>query len=146
MFWNYVIAAIIGIVIYQLIVALVAVVTNYDEDAILFAGALVPVVVVNFIATPIIRAIWLMWAKKHLNGYRAHYYRDSGKLDGFIQGFYATDKMAARLNQDESKKYFVKKVKDGKDLTEPPRFKEVYRGQKTVRGLDMTLFEKSSEK
>lgn len=135
--WNYVIAAIIGILIYQVITLIVFIITKENEYAVVITSMLVPFGLWMFVIAPIVSKLWLAWCRKYLNEYRICYRRSDGTIDDDLDRFYATDKAVASFTQDETQKYFIRKTKEGKDFTSAPFTSRIYKGQQHFRGRDM---------
>jgi hypothetical protein len=141
MIWNYVIAAIVGIIIYQVIVMIVYAASNENDEIAITTAILLPLGLWNYIIIPIVRKIWFAWSKKHLNGYQCYCRDENGEARvAYWDIFCATDKHAAELVQDETQPYFVKKVRDGKDFKSAPNTRIVYKGQDDFLGWDMSQF------
>lgn len=140
---KYIIAGIIGIVIYQIIATIIYVATKENDEILSIVAMLVPYGV--FIATaPIIRKIYLMWCKKHLNGYRFCDVDKDGKTHRSISLWFATDKAVANLTQDETQPYFITKEVEGKHLKKIPYKDEIYRGQDSFQGRKISNFLKNN--
>ena len=138
--WNYVITAIVGILIYQVITLIVFIITKEDEYAVVVTSMLVPFGLWKFVIAPIVSALWLAWCRKYLNQSRLYWHRTDGTIDGELDAFYATDKAVAGLTQDESQRYFIKKTKEGKDFKSAPFASKIYKGQQNFKGWDMNKF------
>lgn len=142
---NYILAGLIGIVIYQLVCMIVYVVTNENDNVMATMGIFVPFCIWNYCIGPIVAKIWLAWCQRHLNAYRCYYYTSKGELDCYFHAFYATDKAVAGLIQDETQPYFVKKVAEGKELKSIPYKHDIYKGQSKFKGWDMDKFMRSKD-
>lgn len=137
---NYILAGLIGIVIYQLVCMIVYVVTNENDNVMAIMGMLIPFCVWNYCIGPIVAKIYLAWCRRHLNAYRCYYRTSKGELDGYFHVLYATDKAVANLIQDETQPYFVKKVAEGKELKSTPYKGDIYKGQSKFKGYEMDKF------
>ena len=137
---NYIIAGLIGIILYQTISMIVYIITKENEYVLSVMATLVPFSVWNYILRPIIYKIALSWCRKNLNAYR-FYWRKGDKIeDGALSKWYATDKNVKNLIQDETKPYFIKKVSDCKNIKSIPYKQDVYKGQPNFKGWDMNKF------
>ena len=139
---NYILAGLIGIVIYQLVCMIVYAVTNENDNVMAIMGMLIPFCVWNYCIGPIAAKIYLVWCRKHLNVYRCYYRTSKGELDCHLHPLYATNKVAANLIQDDTQSYFVKKVAEGRELNSIPYKGDIYKGQPKFKGLDMTKFKR----
>ena len=139
--FNYIIAGLIGIIIYQIVAMVVYVATNEDDNIMSIMGMLVPYGIWCCIV-PIIRKVYLLWCKKNLKGYRFCWRKEDGTIDGDLHTFYATDKMVKSFSQDEKNCYFIKMVSTGKSFKSWPYKDDIYKGQSHFRGWDMSKFKK----
>ena len=142
---KYILAGVIGIVIYQLVCMIVYVATNEDDNIMAIMGMFIPFCVWNYCIGPIVVKIYFAWCKRYLNVYRCYYRTSKGELDCYFYPLYATDKMVARLVQDETQSYFVKKVADGRELKSIPHKQDIYKGQDKFKGWDMDKFMKTGD-
>ena len=67
---NYIIAGVIGIIIYQIICMIVYIITNEDDNVMSIMGMLVPFAIWMYIFQPIIYKIVLTYYRKNYNCYR----------------------------------------------------------------------------
>lgn len=141
---NYIIAGMIGIVIYQIIAMIVYIITNENDNIMSIMGMLVPYAVWCCIA-PIIRKVYLIWCRRNLNGYRFCWVKEDGTIAGDIQTFYATDKVMKNFTQDENSRYFIKMVSTGKSFKSWPYKRDIYKGQPHFKGWDMSKFKKTGD-
>lgn len=139
---GYILAGLIGIVIYQLVCMIVYVVTTEDDNIMAIMGMCIPLCVWNYCIGPIFAKIYLAWCRRSLNVYRCYYRTSKGELDCHFHPLYATDKVVANLIQDETQPYFVKKVADGKELKSIPYKGDIYKGQPKFKGWDMEKFKR----
>ena len=139
---KYIIAGVIGIVMYQLICMIVYVITNEDDNVMATMGTFIPLCMWNYCIGPIAAKIYLAWCRKHLNVYRCYYRTSKGELDCHLHPLYTTNKVAANLIQDETQPYFVKKVAEGRELNSIPYKGDIYKGQSEFKGWDMAKFKK----
>jgi hypothetical protein len=137
---GYIIAGLIGIVIYQLVCMIVYVATNEDDNVMAIMGMFIPFCVWNYCIGPVVAKIYFAWCRRHLNVYRCYYRTSKGELDCHFHPLYATDKVVAKLIQDETQPYFVKKVAEGKELKSIPYKHDIYKGQPKFKGWDMDKF------
>lgn len=135
---NYIIAGIIGIVIYQIICMIVYIATKENDDVMSTMAMLIPFVVWSGIAA-IMRKIVLIWCRKNLNVYRCCWIKNDGTI-GEDAKWYATNKAVANLTQDETQTYFIKKVSDCKNLKSIPYKSDIYKGQSSFGLWDMNKF------
>ena len=142
---NYIIAGLIGIVIYQLVCMIVYITTNENDNVMGIMGMLIPFCIWNYCIGPIVAKIWLAWCRRHLNAYRCYYRTSKGELDWYFHAFYATDKAVVGLIQDETQSHFVKKVADGRELKSIPYKGDIYKGQAKFKGWDMDKFMRSKD-
>ena len=142
---GYIIAGLIGIVIYQFVCMIVYVVTNEDDNVMTIMGMFIPFCVWNYCIGPIVVKIYLVWCRRHLNVYRCYYRTSKGELDWHFHPLYATDKVVAKLIQDETQPYFVKKVAEGRELKSIPYKGDIYKGQPKFKGWDMDKFMRSKD-
>lgn len=136
---NYIIAGIIGIVIYQIICMIVYIVTNEDDNIMSIMAMLIPFVVWQYGIAAIMRKIILIWCRRNLNVYRCCWIKDDGTV-GQDRKWYATNKTVANLTQDETRPYFIKKISDCKSLKSIPYKSEIYKGQSSFELWDMNKF------
>lgn len=136
---NYIIAGIIGIIIYQIICMIVYIATSENDDVMSVMAMLIPYVVWQYGIAPIMRKIVLIWCRRNLNIYRCCWIKDDGTV-GQDRKWYATNKAVSNLTQDETKTYFIKKVSDCKNLKSIPYKGDIYKGQSSFGFWDMNRF------
>lgn len=139
--FKYIIAALIGILLYQILVTIVYAATRKENSA-LTVAIFVPFCIFRGICDGIITPIYLNWCKKNLKKYRFCFKDAEGRTHSSIHTWYATDKAITNFTFDESKDYFIKKISDGQSIKEIPYKNEIYKGQKVFKGFDVNLFEK----
>ena len=137
---NYIIAGIIGIVIYQIICMIVYIITNEDDNVMSIMGILVPFVIWSCAIRPIVYNLVLSYYRKNYNCYRFCYTTQNGTKDKTLGIFYANAKNMKDISQNEKDKYYVELVKNGKNFKSIPYKGDVYKNQERFKGLDMNLF------
>ena len=140
---NYILAGLIGIVIYQLICMIVYVVTNENDNVMSIMGMLIPLAIWNYLIGPVIYKIVLIYYRKNYNCYRFCYTKQDGTKDKDLCVFYANAKNIKSLSQNENDQYYVELVKKGKSFKSIPYGCEIYKGQEHFKGWDMDKFKKS---
>lgn len=142
MILNYIIAGIIGIIIYQIICMLVYIFTNEDDNVMSIMGMLIPFAIWNYLIRPVIYKIVLTYYRKNYNGYRFCYTRIDGTKDKSINVFYANAKNIKDFSQNENDENYIELVRSGKDFKSVPYKGEIYKGQDEFNGWDTSLFKK----
>lgn len=139
---NYIIAAIIGIVAYQIIIFIIYLCTKQNDELLATLGVGFPWLCISII-NPIYEKVRFAWCKKNLNAYRLCWLKEDGTVSGSLHAFYATDKVISKLVQDDTKPYFVKLVSTGKDWDSAPDKEDIYKGQDKFKNYDMNKFRKT---
>lgn len=142
MMLNYIIAGFIGIVIYQIICMLVYIFTNENDNVMTIMGMLIPFLVWSYLVQPIIYKIVLAYYRKNYNCYCFCYTKTDGTKDKTLGTFYANTKNIKDFSQNESDKYYIELVRNGKDFKSVPYNGEIYKGQDEFNGWDTSLFKK----
>lgn len=137
--FKYIIAAIIGILLYQILVTIVYAVTRKESSALTIAIA-IPYGFVRGICDGIVNPIYLNWCRKNLKKYRFCFKDSEGKVHSSIHTWYATDKAIANFTFDESKDYFIKLVSTCSDLKKVPYKEDIYNNKAIFKGFETKLF------
>lgn len=137
---NYIIAGVVGIVIYQIICMLVYIFTNENDNVMSIMGMLVPFTTWNYLIHPIVYKVVLAHYRKNYNCYRFCYTKTDGTKDKTIGTFYATTKDIKNFSQNENDKYYIELVRSGKDFKSIPYKSHVYKGQENFQGWEMNKF------
>ena len=137
---NYIVASIIGIIIYQIVCMIVYIVTKENDNVMSIMGMLIPFAIWNYLIRPVIYQIVLTYYRQNYNGYRFCYTKQDGTKDKALGIFYANAKNIKDLSQNENDKYYVELVKNGEDFKSVPYGCEIYKGQEHFKGWDMSLF------
>lgn len=150
MMTSYIIAGIIGILIWQVIIIIVYGIIELlkgdpDELALKFA-IFVPYFIFNVLKgiDYILGYFLLLWFRKHFCKYSLRYkvYFQSGTLVERNVTFFATKKMVENLSFDDTKDHYVKFIDDCAKIKHIPHGYEIYKGQDTYQDWDMNLFRK----
>ena len=136
----YIIARIIGIIIYQIIFMIVYIATKENDNVMSIMGMLVPFAIWNYLMRPIIYQIVLAYYRRNYNCYRFCFTKQDGTKDKSLGIFYANTKNIKNLSQNENNEYYVELVKRGKDIKSVPYGCEIYKGQEKFKGWEMNLF------
>ena len=139
---NYIIAGIIGIIIYQIICMLVYIFTNEDDNVMSIMGMLIPFAIWNYLIRPVIYKIVLTYYRKNYNGYRFCYTKTDGTKDEFLGTFYSNMKNIKDFSQNENDKYYIELIRNGKDFKSGPYKGDIYKRQEYFKGWEMKLFKK----
>lgn len=139
---NYIIAGIIGIIIYQIICMIVYIITNEDDNVMSIMGMLVPFAIWSYAIQPIVYKLVLSYYRKNYNCYRFCYTRIDGTKDKSINVFYANAKNIKDFSQNENDENYIELVRNGKDFKSVPYNGEIYKGQEKFNGWDTSLFKK----
>ena len=142
MILNYIIASIVGIIIYQIICMVVYIATNEDDNIMAIMGMLVPFAIWNYLIRPIIYKTVLIYYRKNYNCYRFCYTRIDGAKDKSLSVFYAKPKDLKEFSQNENDEYYIELIRNGKEFKSVPYKSEIYKGQETFEGWNMNLFKK----
>ena len=137
---NYIIASIVGIIIYQIICMIVYIITNEDDNVMSIMGMLVPFVVWSYAIQPIVYKLALSYYRKNYNCYRFCYTMQDGTKDKALGIFYANAKNIKDISQNKNDKYYVELIRSGKDFKSIPYKGDVYKNQENFKGWDMNLF------
>ena len=137
---NYIIAGIIGIIIYQIICMIVYIITNEDDNVMSVMGMAIPFAIWNYLMRPIIYQIVLAYYRRNYNCYRFCYTKQDGTKNKTLSIFYANAKNIKDLSQNENDKYYVELVKNGEDFKSIPYGCEIYKGQEKFKGWETNLF------
>lgn len=140
---NYIIAGVIGIIIYQIICMLVYIFTNEDDNVMSIMGMLIPFAIWNYLIRPIIYKIVLTYYRKNYNCYRFCYTQIDGTKDKCLGTFYANIKNIKDFSQNENDKYYIELIRNGNDFKSVPYKSDVYKGQENFKGWEMNLFKKN---
>lgn len=149
MMTSYIIAGIIGVLIWQMIIIIVYGIIELlkgdsDELALKFA-IFVPYFIFNVLKgiDYILGYFLLLWFRKHFCKYDLCYkvYFRNTLVERNVT-FFATKKMVKNLSFDDTKDHYVKFIDDCAKLKRIPHGCEIYKGQDTYRDLDMNLFRK----
>ncbi len=150
MMTSYIIAGIIGILIWQVIIIIVYGIIELlkgdpDELALKFA-IFVPYFIFKVLKgiDYILGYFLLLWFRKHFCKYGLRYkvYFQGGTLAERNVTFFATKKMVENLSFDDTKDHYVKFIDDCTKLKRIPHGYEIYEGQDTYQDWDMNLFRK----
>jgi len=136
---NYIIAGLIGIILYQTISMIVYIITKENDDVLSVMVMIIPFSV-WYIVRPIIHSIALSWCRKNLNAYCFYQKTEDGIEHCSSPKWYATNRNVKGLTQDETKPYFIKKVSDCKNIKSTPHKQDMYKGQPKFKGWDMSKF------
>lgn len=139
---NYIIAGLIGIIIYQIICMIVYIATNENDTVMSIMGILIPFAVWNYLMRPVICKIVLTYYRKNYNCYRFCYTKLDGTKDKSLGTFYAHAKIVKYFSQNENDEYYIELVRSGKDFKSVPYGCEIYKGQESFKGWNMSLFRK----
>lgn len=137
---NYIVASIIGIIIYQIVCMIVYIVTKENDNVMSIMGMLIPFVIWNYLMRPIIYQIVLAYYRRNYNCYRFCFTKQDGTKDKALGIFYANAKNIKDISQNEKDKYYVELIRNGKDFKSIPYKSDVYKNQERFKGLDMNLF------
>lgn len=137
---NYIVASIIGIIIYQIVCMIVYIVTKENDNVMSIMGMLIPFVIWNYLMRPIIYQIVLAYYRRNYNCYRFCFTKQDGTKDKTLGIFYANAKNIKDISQNEKDKYYVELIRNGKDFKSIPYKSDVYKNQERFKGLDMNLF------
>ena len=136
----YILAGIMGIIVYQFICMLVYIFTNENDDIMAIMGMLVPFAIWNYLFRPVMYKIVLMYYRKNYNGYRFCYTTKDGRKDTHLSTFYAKTKDMKKFSQNTEDDYYLSLVRKGKDFKSIPYKTDVYKGQKWFKGFEMSKF------
>lgn len=128
---NYIIAALIGVVAWQIICMIVYEVSGENDFVLVWVGLFIPACVLSGVAL-IYRKLCLVWCKKHLNGYRIYH-----KGSVYVSQIYMTDKQAEKLYNEGESDYYIKRFSDGATWKSVPFRQDIYKGQEKFQGFDM---------
>lgn len=137
---NYIIASIIGIIIYQIICMLIYIFTNENDNVMSIMGMLVPFAIWSYLIHPIVYKVVLAYYRKNYNCYRFCYTKMDGTKNKSFGTFYATVKDVKELSQNENDKYYIELVRSGKEFKSIPYKSHVYKGQEHFQGFEMCKF------
>lgn len=154
MMTSYVIAGIIGVLIWQVIIIIVYSIIELlkgdsdelalNELALKFA-IFVPYFIFNVLKgiDYILGYFLLLWFRKHFCKYDLCYkVYFHGTLVERNVTFFATKKMVENLSFDDTKDHYVKFIDNCTKLKRIPHGYKIYKGQDTYQDLDMNLFRK----
>lgn len=130
---NYIIAALIGIVAWQIIGLIVYEASGENDDVFTYILC-VPVFILNIIGW-CYKKLRFAWCKKNLNGYILY----CNGVSAFSQ-VYMTDKEAEKLYHEGESNYYIKKYSEGRTWKSAPYKGDIYKGQEKFRGLNMKKF------
>lgn len=132
---NYIIAALIGIVVWQIIGLIVYEASGEKEEVFAWVILFIPVIICNGLGY-IYRKLYFVWCKNNLNGYILY----CNGVRVFLSQVYMTDKEAEKLYHEGENNYYIKKYSEGHIWKSAPHKGEIYKGQEKFRGLDMKKF------
>lgn len=139
---TYIIAGIIGILIWQVIICIFD--YFFDEDIALTFAICIPYFIFKSICYIVCYPI-LFWCRRHLYRYclcYKVYFQGSILTDEGNVIFFATKKMVENLSFDNTKDDYVKFIGNCANIKRIPYGYEIYKGQDTYQGWDMNLFRK----
>lgn len=131
---NYIIAALIGIVVWQIIGLIVYEASGEKEEVLAWVILFIPVIICNGLGY-IYRKLYFAWCKNNLNGYILY----CNGVSVFSQ-VYMTDKEAEKLYHEGESESYIKKVSEGRNWKSAPYKGDIYKGQERFRGFDMKKF------
>lgn len=131
---NYIIAALIGIVVWQIIGLIVYEASGEKEEVLAWVILFIPVIICNGLGY-IYRKLYFAWCKNNLNGYILY----CNGVSVFSQ-VYMTDKEAEKLYHEGENNYYIKKYSEGHNWKSAPYKGDIYKGQERFRGIDMKKF------
>lgn len=137
---NYIVAGIIGIIIYQIICMIVYLITNENDNVMAIMGMLIPFAIWNYLIQPIVYKVVLSYYRKNYNCYRFCYTIKNGMKDKTLGTFYAKTKDIKDFSQNENDKYYIELVRNGKEFKSIPYKSHVYKGQENFQGWEMSKF------
>lgn len=132
---NYIIAALIGIVVWQIIGLIVYEASGEKEEVLALVILFIPVIICNGLVY-IYRKLYFAWCKNNLNGYILY----CNGVRVFLSQVYMTDKEAEKLYHEGENNYYIKKHSEGHTWKSAPHKGEIYKGQEKFRGIDMKKF------
>lgn len=130
---NYIIAALIGILVWQIIGLITYEASGENEDALIWVFC-VPALILNIIGW-CYNKLRFVWCKKNLNGYIFYWNGTS-----MLSQAYMTDKQAEKLYHEGESNCYIKKYSDGRNWKSAPHKGDIYKGQENFRGIDMKKF------
>lgn len=130
---NYIIAALIGIVVWQIICFIAYEVSKESWEILEYWALGFVVVTVGFVGL-VYRTLRFRWCKKHLNGYRFYNKGTS------IYMYYMTDKQAQKLYSEGENECYIIKCSEGCNWKSAPHKGEIYKGQEVFHGGDMKKY------
>lgn len=131
---NYIVAALIGIVVWQIIGLILYEASGEKEEILASVILFIPVIICNGICY-IYRKLYFVWCKNNLNGYILYC---NGV--GLSSQVYMTDKEAEKLYHEGESSYYIKKYSEGYTWKSAPYKGDIYKGQEQFRGLSMEKF------
>lgn len=132
---NYIIAGLIGIVMWQIIGLIVYEASGEKEEILAWVILFVPVIICNGLGY-IYRKLYFVWCKNKLNGYILY----CNGVGVFLSQIYMTDKEAEKLYHESESNYYIKKYSEGRTWKSAPYKGDIYKGQEKFRGIDMKKF------
>jgi hypothetical protein len=130
---NYIIAGLIGILVWQIIGIIIYEASGENDDVFVFVLC-VPVFILNIIGW-CYKELYFAWCKNNLNGYILY----CNGVSVFSQ-VYMTDREAEKLYHEGESNYYIKKYSEGHTWKSAPYKGEIYKGQEQFRGLNMKKF------
>lgn len=130
---NYIIAGLIGILVWQ-IIGIIAYEASGENEDVLTWILCVPVFILNIFGW-CYKKLRFAWCKKNLNGY--HVYHSGTSLLFYV---YMTDKQAEKLYHEGESEYYIKKCSEGRNWKSAPYKGDIYKGQEKFCGVDMKKF------
>ena len=137
---NYIVASIIGIIIYQIICMIVYIATKENDNVMSVMGMLIPFAIWNYFMRPIIYQIVLIYCRKNYNCYRFCIIQTDGTIGRDMGIFYLNTKDIKTFSQNANDKYHIELVTNGKDFKSVPYKNDVYKGQEYFKGWEMSRF------
>lgn len=123
-----------GILFWQLIFLIAALITNEKEEVIIPIGAGVWFGITLMIAV-LYRKIRFEYLKHNYNGYRLYHNGTSS-----ANTIYIKHKIIDDFNFDDTQEYYIKKWSDGKTWKSSPFKSDIYKNQERFHGWDMNKF------
>lgn len=134
---NYIISALIGIVVWQVICIIVYLLSHDKDEVLVWVTLFVPAVIITFLGF-VYRKIHLEWCRKHLNRYAACYIQD--EKENCNMYFYMNKAFEKRFYHEGQNNYYIKMIKSGATFKSAPNKSEIYHGEDCFQGWDMRLF------
>lgn len=134
---NMVIIILLSIIAYQTFCFGIYLLTGGKEKYVLIA-TLLPFVIISKIYSPIYKKLKFNYYKKYYDGYRFYYKNPNDpKQYSMSKLIFIKKTTAQKLNQDNSKQYYLKKESCGSTWKSLPPKTDVYKNQKVFHGIEM---------